>query len=42
MENIAHLYGKHKISEILNCDMIKVLEQDFKEKNIQISIKNYF
>ena len=28
MENIGQIYHKHKIREILNCDMSKVLEQD--------------
>ena len=29
MENIRQIYHKHKIREILNCDMAKALEQDF-------------
>ena len=29
MENIGQIYDKHKIREILNCDMTKALEQDF-------------
>ena len=29
LENIGQIYRKHKISEILNCDMTKELEQDF-------------
>ena len=28
MENIGQIYQKHKIREILNCDMTKALEQD--------------
>ena len=27
-ENIGQIYHKHKIREILNCDMTKALEQD--------------
>ena len=29
MENIGQIYYKHKIYEILNCDMTKALEQNF-------------
>ena len=29
MENIGQIYQKCKIREIPNCDMTKVLEQDF-------------
>ena len=29
MENIGQIYHTHKIREILNCEMIKALEQDF-------------
>ena len=29
MQNIAKIYNKHKICEILNCDMTKALKQDF-------------
>ena len=29
MENIGQIYHKHKICEILNCDMAKALERDF-------------
>ena len=29
MENIGQVYHKHKIREILNCDMTKAPEQDF-------------
>ena len=28
MENIEELFQKHKIHEILNCDITKTLEQD--------------
>ena len=37
MKNIEQIYHKHKIHEILNCDMTKVLQKDFWEKKIQIS-----
>ena len=30
LENIGQLYHKHKIREILNCDMAEALEQDSK------------
>ena len=33
MENIGQIYHEHKIRKILNCDMTKVLEQDFLEKH---------
>ena len=29
MENIGQIYHKHKIREMLNCDMANALEQDF-------------
>ena len=29
MENIEQIYHKHKMREMLNCDMTKALEQDF-------------
>ena len=33
MKNIGQISHKHKIREILNCDMTKVLEQDLLEKH---------
>ena len=33
MDNIGQIYHKHKICEILNCDMAKALEQDFRKKH---------
>ena len=32
MGNIGQIYHKHKICEILHCDMAKALQQDFLEK----------
>ena len=32
MENIGQIYHKDKILEMLNCNVTKVLEQDFSEK----------
>ena len=29
MENIEQIYQKHKMREMLTCDMTKALEQDF-------------
>ena len=29
MKNIGQIYRKHKIREILHCDMNKAFEQDF-------------
>ena len=34
LENIGQIYHKHKIREILNCDMAKKLEQDYKLNGI--------
>ena len=36
MENIGQIFHKHKIREILNCNMTKALEQDFQEKTSKL------
>ena len=42
MENIGQIYYKHKIYEILNCDMTKALEQNLQEKHYPNQYKELF
>ena len=39
MENIGQIYQKHKIREILKCDMTKALEQDQKSSKLKFQMK---